>query len=490
MSRTLRRMIGASVLIVALTCVALSTAAIETVGTVADLIGKGVFVKSSELRPVGADSPTTFLILGSDQRDKGAIDYINFGHSDTILLIHLDPSTGLWSEMSIPRDFYVHWKWQGNTYSSKINYAFSVGGVKASLHVVTGLLHIPINYVVDIDFTAFDKIVDKLGCVYVDVDHLYYNPPGTGYASINVRPGYQRLCGQHALDYVRYRHDDSTFARDAREQGFLRDAKQQLGLSGLLGHASDIVNALASDITSNLPRSSAALAGLLLTVVDSVSGPVNQIQFPNNPLVLPDGEEDQTATPREIQTVVAKFEQPSVAPPQVAGIVAAARRAARHRHAHGASGSSFVPTAPHLIATDSNVATQAQTLSPNVSFPILVPSLSLNTATLAQSSYEPFSHYEIRDPQGHAHFGYRIFFSTGNVASYYGIEGMNWTNPPLFDHADHLRVNGVNYLYVNTGGKVQDVGWIAHGALYWISNTIFQDLSNAQMFAIAESAGG
>jgi len=81
MSRTLRRMIGASVLIVALTCVALSTAAIETVGTVADIIGKGVFVKSSDLRPASAGSPTTFLILGSDQRDKGAIDYTNFGRT-------------------------------------------------------------------------------------------------------------------------------------------------------------------------------------------------------------------------------------------------------------------------------------------------------------------------------------------------------------------------------------------------------------------------
>jgi hypothetical protein len=75
MTRTLRRMIGASVLIVLLTCGALSIAAIETVGTVADLLAKGGFVKSADLHPVGADSPTTFLILGSDQRDKGAVDY-------------------------------------------------------------------------------------------------------------------------------------------------------------------------------------------------------------------------------------------------------------------------------------------------------------------------------------------------------------------------------------------------------------------------------
>jgi hypothetical protein len=65
---------------------------------------------------------------------------------------------------------------------------------------------------------------------------------------------------------------------------------------------------------------------------------------------------------------------------------------------------------------------------------------------------------------------------------------MDWTNPPLFDHADTVSRYGRTYLYVNTGGKVQDVGWIAGKALYWVSNTIFDDLSPRQMFAIAESA--
>ena len=486
MTRTLRRMIGASVLIVLLTCGALSIAAIETVGTVADLLAKGGFVKSADLHPVGADSPTTFLILGSDQRDKGAVDYSSSARSDTILLVHLDPGSGLWSEMSIPRDFYLQWRWQGNTYNSRINQAFTTGGVKASLHVVTDLLHMPINYVVDISFSAFDKIVDKLGCVYVDVDHRYFNPTGTGFAAIDVRPGYQPLCGQHALDYVRYRHDDNTFARDAREQAFLRDAKEQLGLSGLLTHAQDIVNALSGYITSNI-RGDTTVAGVIETALSSVSGPVNQIQFPDDPTII-GGADLQTATPRQIRNVVRQFLAPSVAPPRVAGIVAAARRAVRHHHAHGSSAGSFVPSAPRLIATSSSVATQALTLAPDVNFPIVVPSLVLDTATL--DPYEALSHYAVRDPQGGRHFGYRIDWSTGNVGSYYGIEGMNWTDPPLFAHADHVRIAGVTYLYVNTGGKVQDVGWIAHGALYWISNTIFQDLSNDQMFALAESAAG
>ncbi|HEY1776693.1 MAG TPA: hypothetical protein VGG41_11095, partial [Solirubrobacteraceae bacterium] len=57
-----------------------------------------------------------------------------------------------------------------------------------------------------------------------------------------------------------------------------------------------------------------------------------------------------------------------------------------------------------------------------------------------------------------------------------------------FANADKVDRYGRTYLYVNTGGKVQDVGWIVGNALYWVSNTIFQSLSNEQMFALAESA--
>jgi hypothetical protein len=115
-----------------------------------------------------------------------------------------------------------------------------------------------------------------------------------------------------------------------------------------------------------------------------------------------------------------------------------------------------------------------------------VPALTL--ASASPDPFEPFSNYTLRDPQHHLHSGYRIDWSTGAVGAYYGIEGMNWTDPPLFAHADSVERYGRRYLYVNTGSHVQDVGWIVGDALYWVSNSIFDSLTNAQMFAIAESA--
>ncbi len=484
---SMRRFLGAGALIALLTTIVISTAVFEGVSSIADALAKGGLIKSVDLTPTGGDTPTTFLILGSDSRSKGAVDASNPPHSDTLLLVHLDPRSGLWSEMSIPRDFYMHFTYRGGSYASKINYAYTLGGPNLSLHVVKDLLAIPINYVVDLNFETFDAVVDQLGCVYVDVDHLYLNTPAESafddFAAINVRPGYQKLCGQHALDYVRYRHDDNTFVRDAREQAFLRDAKQQLGLSGLLGHAGGIISALSKSVTSNI-RGATTIAGLLETIVNSVNGPVRQIPFPDVPLDV-DGQADQTASAAQIRGVVSQFLSPAVPVPLVHSI-AAPKRSNAHRHAGRGSGPVATPTVPGLSATPPATASDALALAVKVSFPVYVPSLTL--ASASPDPFEPFSNYTLTDPQGHVHHGYRIDWSTGSVGSYYGIEGMDWTDPPLFAHADTVDRFGRRYIYVGTGSHVQDIGWTVGGALYWVSNSILDDLSNEQMFAIAESA--
>ena len=49
----------------------------------------------------------------------------------------------------------------------------------------------------------------------MDVDRRYFNDRGGdfGYATINLFPGYQKLGGYQALDFVRFRHTDSDFFR-------------------------------------------------------------------------------------------------------------------------------------------------------------------------------------------------------------------------------------------------------------------------------------
>src|SRR4029077_1830667 len=101
-------------------------------------------------------------------------------------------------------------------------------GTLLTIKHLTGL---PINYLITVNFHGFKQVVDKLGGVWMDIDRRYYNR-NTGsysndYANINLQPGYQRLSGQQALDFVRYRHTDDDYHRIARQQEFVQALKQQ-----------------------------------------------------------------------------------------------------------------------------------------------------------------------------------------------------------------------------------------------------------------------
>jgi LCP family protein required for cell wall assembly len=115
-------------------------------------------------------------------------------------------------------------------YSGKINEAYANCGPQGSLLTVKALTGVPINYLITVNFRGFRQIVDRMGGVWLDVDRHYLNTHGGpgGYAEINLKPGYQKLSGRQALDYVRYRHTDSDLYRVARQQQFVKAFKGQV----------------------------------------------------------------------------------------------------------------------------------------------------------------------------------------------------------------------------------------------------------------------
>jgi LCP family protein required for cell wall assembly len=184
--------------------------------------------------------PSIALVIGYDRRfkDRGLPS-----RSDTIMLIRADPRTKSISLLSFPRDLRVPVVCPGHyAHVGKINEAFADCKAKGTLATVKNLTKLPINYLITVNFRGFREIVDRLGGVWIDVDHRYYNRNvhtlDTNYASINLRPGYQRLSGQQALDFVRYRHTDSDLYRNARQQLFVKAMKQQIshsvGITSLL----------------------------------------------------------------------------------------------------------------------------------------------------------------------------------------------------------------------------------------------------------------
>lgn len=173
--------------------------------------------------------PTTALVVGYDQRAGEGAGVQS--RSDTVMLVRADPETKSVSLLSFPRDLYVQVYCPGRaSFGARINGAYSECGMKGTLETVRQLTDLPINYLITVNFRGFRQLVDKVGGVWMDVDRRYFNDRGGdfGYATINLFPGYQRLGGYQALDFVRYRHTDSDLYRVARQQLFVRAFKDQI----------------------------------------------------------------------------------------------------------------------------------------------------------------------------------------------------------------------------------------------------------------------
>jgi hypothetical protein len=115
---------------------------------------------------------------------------------------------------------------------------------------VKALTGVHVNYFITVNFHGFLQLVDKLGGVWLDVDHRYFNNhtgPG-GYSAINLWPGYQLVNGTNALAYVRYRHFDSDLYRVQRQQLFIKALKQQVEKQLSVSTMLDVVDAMEKNI--------------------------------------------------------------------------------------------------------------------------------------------------------------------------------------------------------------------------------------------------
>jgi LCP family protein required for cell wall assembly len=467
-----------SAIIVALTTVAVSAAILLQVGQLVDEFNQGAAKEGSitfgknELTRDDVGGQQTIMILGSDHRvtDRAG----DKPHSDTILLIHLNPDAQATTVLSIPRDLRVDIPGFG---SDKINAAYTDGGPHLTLKTVKNLFAstghpLRINHVININFRGFRRAVDYVGCVYTDIDHRYYNPAGTGYATINIQPGYQRLCGQDALDYVRYRHTDSDLVRAARQQDFLRQAKAQIGAKQIFDKRDKLARLVGRYTqTDKSLHDYDTVLNLLKLVAFSATHPVREVKFP---AIIPTDPKntDLSYDQSKFDSAVSQF----MAGKSAKGPKKSATPTRRRRH-HKTS----IPQG--IERATSMGRQQGAAVDKGSPFPVYYPkSLAMGGV------YEPSRAYRLRDLNGGKHRAYRMVVKLGEPGAFYGIQGMNWTNPPELAGPDGQKtINGRTYQLYFDGSRLRVVAWRNGNAVYWVTNTLLRDLSNKQMMAIATS---
>ena len=184
----------AGLIIVAFSAAATATAGLLEVKDLSEQLhpsGKAP-IKVPELTPV-EKGPQTILLMGSDVRKIDRQRGLK-GNSDTMILVRLDPTKKATALLSIPRDLKA--RLSRATAPQKINAAFPEGGTRLTVKTIQeNLPGIQINHVVNTNFKGFQALVNKVGCVYVDIDRRYFNDNAIAYATIDVKPGYQKMCG-------------------------------------------------------------------------------------------------------------------------------------------------------------------------------------------------------------------------------------------------------------------------------------------------------
>jgi polyisoprenyl-teichoic acid--peptidoglycan teichoic acid transferase len=472
-----------------------ATVGLNTVQGFVDDLKQGGTIKGAAavITKAQAGDPQTILLIGSDHR---------FGHdtrdarSDTMILVRLDPNANATTVLSIPRDLKVDFTVPGGglRVGAKINETYTDGGEVLTAKVIRRLLRIPINHIVNVNFRSFKEAVDAIGCVYVDVDRWYYHsnlglPASAQYAEIDVPPGYQRLCGSQALDYVRFRHLDNDFVRAARQQDFLRQAKSQYGVSNFLSDPHKLTKRIGRYVRTDASlQSKEEFLRLFYLAGFSASHPIREVHFP------PVYENTSagsfvTATPAVLAQIRHEFLSPPPAPPQGgAGGGKRGRHGGKRRKPRG-------PSLDHLVDAQSLGEDYAIQLGA-MRFPVYYPKLlaaGTQYKTPERNADGQLMYpraYRIKAPDGKMKAAYRlVVVYNANDGNYYGIQGTTWTDPPILRNpsSDVRTINGKKLLLFYDGTQLRTVGWKTSKAAYWVQNTLQERLSNDQMLAIAGS---
>ncbi len=434
-------------------------------GEILDL-GKSLAVAES-------GQPQTIMVIGSDERPKNDVNYEGKSRSDTIILVRLDPGRGATAILSLPRDLKVTVPGYGER---KLNAAYEQGGPRLALETVKRLTGLRINHVVNVDFKGFQRAVNAIGCVYADIDRRYFNDNSgfsAGYETIDVPQGYGRLCGEDALDYVRYRHEDNDLVRAARQQEFLRQAKQQVTVGDLISDRQRLIEIFGRYTSSDI-RSRAEVVRLMKLSASAASRPVHEVHFEGEI-----GASYVTASSGAIKKLTREF----------LGVEATkgSRGGARSERRAQRSGGSGRRSARPVPLEDASAEGRAQAEAARVrgaQIPVYYPNAKAPGSIFSD---EPRV-YRIEAPNRRSHPSYRMVLKDDDVGQYYGIQGTAWKDPPILTGpAEERRRGGRTFEVFKDGDRVRLVAWRTPQGVYWVSNTLLQTLSERQMLAIAES---
>lgn len=225
-------------------------------------------------QPWNGTERVTILLLGIDQR----CEETGPTHTDTLMLVSVDPVGLSAAVLSLPRDLWVEIPGFGLDRINQANYLgeayeYPGGGPALAVETVEATLGIPINYYIAVNFDAFVEVVDLIGGIVVDVpeeiDDPTYPDRCYGYDPFSIQAGTHQLDGATALKYARTR---ATFGGDVDRAGrqqavvlSVRDRVLQLDMvPQLIRQAPQLWQTFQVNVRTNMTIDEALQLGLLV----------------------------------------------------------------------------------------------------------------------------------------------------------------------------------------------------------------------------------
>lgn len=272
-----------------------------------DKIGLTPFLNESGEADAG--SPMNVLLVGSDDRSDidpsevkkfGTASEVGPAHSDTMMVLRIDPKAERAAILSLPRDLWVDiYTPEGkNLGKEKINAAIQ-GGPGQLIKTINQNFNIPIDHYMQVDFNGFRGIVSAVGGVPVRFDA----PARDKFSGLDIKTaGCQKLNGDQALSYVRSRHYESFESGRWRE-----DARSDLSR---IDRQQDFIRRVMRTAINKGARNPITLNNLVGASVSSVTldetfGPTDILRVANRFRSLDPNEVEMMTLPNTISTATA-----------------------------------------------------------------------------------------------------------------------------------------------------------------------------------------
>jgi LCP family protein required for cell wall assembly len=192
----------------------------------------------------------SILFIGVDNSDKRDQKQSNT-RSDALVLATLNNEDKSIKLVSIPRDTYTYIPDSG--IEDKITHAYALNGPSSTIESVEGLLDVPVDYYVRMNFDAFIDVVDALDGITVNVPYdLKEQDENDKKDAIVLEEGFQTLNGSEALALARTRHYDNDIERGKRQQMIIESIMNKVLSASSLTKYGNVIDAIGDNMKTDL----------------------------------------------------------------------------------------------------------------------------------------------------------------------------------------------------------------------------------------------